>query len=105
MTRDYDSISTHLAWEFSPLGLVGNPDMITVGVAKAKTHFFGLLDEVAGGEEVILTRYGVPIARLVAERAWDQAQVDKAFETLRAMRKTTKLGGLDRCELRDEGRR
>ena len=34
-------------------------------VHEAKTHLSRLLDQVAAGEEVILARAGVPVARLV----------------------------------------
>ena len=38
----------------------------SVGVHAAKTHLSRLLDEVAVGEEVVITRRGAPAARLVA---------------------------------------
>ena len=38
----------------------------SVGVHEAKTHLSRLLDDVAGGEEVLITRRGEPVARLVA---------------------------------------
>ncbi len=38
----------------------------SVGVHEAKTHLSRLLDEVAAGEEVLITRRGQPAARLVA---------------------------------------
>ena len=38
---------------------------ITVGVREAKTHLSQLLDWVSPGEEVIITRAGKPVARLV----------------------------------------
>jgi prevent-host-death family protein len=37
----------------------------TVGVHEAKTHLSRLLERVHCGEEVIITRSGTPIARLV----------------------------------------
>jgi prevent-host-death family protein len=37
-----------------------------VNIHQAKTHFSRLLQRVAGGEEVIIARAGVPVARLVA---------------------------------------
>jgi prevent-host-death family protein len=40
----------------------------SVGVHEAKTHLSRLLDVVAAGEEVLITRRGVPAARLVATR-------------------------------------
>jgi prevent-host-death family protein len=39
--------------------------MTHVGVHEAKTHLSKLLRRVAGGEEVVITRGGRPIARLV----------------------------------------
>lgn len=40
----------------------------SVGVHEAKTHLSRLLDDVAAGEEVVITRRGQPAARLVALR-------------------------------------
>jgi len=38
----------------------------SVGVHEAKTHLSRLLEDVAAGEEVVITRRGQPAARLVA---------------------------------------
>lgn len=38
----------------------------SVGVHEAKTHLSRLLDDVAAGQEVVITRRGQPAARLVA---------------------------------------
>lgn len=38
----------------------------SVGVHEAKTHLSRLLDDVAAGEEVVITRRGEPAARLLA---------------------------------------
>ncbi len=40
--------------------------MHQVTVHEAKTHLSRLLRELAGGEEVVITRSGQPVARLVA---------------------------------------
>lgn len=40
----------------------------SVGVHEAKTHLSELLDDVAAGEEVLITRRGEPAARLVPAR-------------------------------------
>jgi len=37
----------------------------SVGVHEAKTHLSRLLDDVAAGEEVVITRRGTVVARLV----------------------------------------
>ncbi len=39
--------------------------MIAVNVHEAKTHLSKLLTRAAGGEEVIISRYGQPVAHLV----------------------------------------
>lgn len=39
--------------------------MSEVGVHEAKTHLSRLLRRVAGGEEIVITRGGAPVARLV----------------------------------------
>jgi prevent-host-death family protein len=39
--------------------------MATVNVHEAKTHFSRLLRRVAAGEEIVITRAGEPVARLV----------------------------------------
>jgi prevent-host-death family protein len=78
--------------------------MITVGAFEAKTHLSALLERVAGGEEVVITKHGKPIARLVSATAADRATVDDAVEQLKRLRKGTTLGGLSWKELRDEGR-
>ena len=44
-----------------------------VNVHQAKTHLSQLLQEVEQGQEVVIARSGVPIARLVAWRAPLQA--------------------------------
>ena len=40
--------------------------MSTVSVHEAKTHLSHLLQQVEAGEEVVITRRGEPVARLVA---------------------------------------
>ncbi len=40
----------------------------SVGVHEAKTHLSRLLDAVAAGEEIVITRRGQEVAKLVAAR-------------------------------------
>lgn len=47
--------------------------MAMVNVHQAKTHLSQLLQEVEQGQEVVIARSGVPIARLVAWQAPVQA--------------------------------
>jgi prevent-host-death family protein len=79
--------------------------MITVGAFEAKTHLSSLLDRVAGGEEVVITKHGKPVARLVSATHIDRECVNDAYEKLKLLRKGTTLGGLSWQELRDAGRR
>jgi len=79
--------------------------VITVGAFEAKTHLSSLLDRAAAGEEVVITKHGKPVARLVAAQGVDRARVDQAVEKLKSLRKATTLGGLSWEELRDKGRR
>jgi prevent-host-death family protein len=41
---------------------------LTVGAFEAKTKLSELLDRVERGEEVVITRHGKPVARLVGSR-------------------------------------
>jgi prevent-host-death family protein len=78
---------------------------ITVGAFEAKTHLSTLLDRVGEGEEVIITKHGKPVARLVSAARVDRARVNDAFDKLKLLRKQTTLGGLSWQALRDTGRR
>ena len=40
--------------------------MLTVTVVEAKAHLSELLDKVEGGQEVVITRHGRPVAQLSA---------------------------------------
>jgi prevent-host-death family protein len=52
--------------------------MKTVGIFEAKTHLSSLVDEVEKGREVVITRHGKPVARLVrAEQRLTPEQVEK----------------------------
>jgi prevent-host-death family protein len=77
--------------------------MKTVGSYEAKTHLPRLLDEVAAGETITITKHGVPVATLspvVIERKSARSAADE----LRAFRDRHPLGGTPIRELIDEGR-
>jgi prevent-host-death family protein len=40
-----------------------------IGMHEAKTHLSQLVERALGGEEIVLTRRGVPAVRLVPERS------------------------------------
>jgi prevent-host-death family protein len=77
-----------------------------IGAFEAKTHFAQLLDRVAKGESVVITRHGAAVARLVPVRDMkDRARIRETVERLLEFSKHQTLGGIDWKELRDEGRK
>ena len=79
--------------------------METMGIFEAKTHLSLLLERVAQGEEIVITRHGKPLARLIPIAVADRSRIDLAISKLKSLRKGCNLGGLSWQELRDEGRR
>jgi prevent-host-death family protein len=84
--------------------------MTEIGAFEAKNKLSELLDRVEGGEEVIITRRGQAIAKLVpvdsSERARERSR--EAMRRIRALAKEMNLGPFDWEEwknYRDEGRR
>lgn len=79
--------------------------MIIVGAFEAKTHLSSLLERVAQGEEIIITRHGKPLARLVPVNVADRSRIDSAIAKLKVLRKNCTLDDISWQTLRDEGRR
>jgi prevent-host-death family protein len=78
--------------------------MREVGAYEAKTHLPRLLDEVAAGEPVTITKHGVAVAVLVPATAPSEETVRAAISGLRAFRTGHRLAGVAVRELIDEGR-
>ena len=78
--------------------------MRRIGAYEAKTHLPRLLDEVAGGEAITITKHGVAVAVLVPASARPALATHEAIAGLRSFRRTHPLGGLSIRELIDEGR-
>lgn len=80
--------------------------MATVAV-EAKPDLGDLLERVAAGEEIRLTRGGRPVARLSPDEDLRSLREDDAerIERLKAGRRGLKLDGLTTSDLRDAGRR
>lgn len=78
--------------------------MTTVGAYEAKTHLPRLLDEVARGGTVVITRHGREVARLVPVDAPGQGAAT-VIDALRTERAGVTLGASSIRELIDEGRR
>jgi len=77
-----------------------------IGAYQAKTHFSALLERVERGEEVTITRHGLPVARLVpVKRGTTPAQRRTAIDAMRKLAAGNTLGGLRIKDLINEGRR
>jgi prevent-host-death family protein len=76
-----------------------------VGAYEAKTHLPRLLDEVAAGETITITRHGTAVAQLSPVSTPASVSTREAIAGLRAFRGTHHLSGTSIRELIDEGRR
>lgn len=81
------------------------PNMREIGAFEAKNKFGQLLDWVEAGDEVVITRRGKVVARLVppAQAVDQQAGIDAAAR-IRERRRGVTLGGLKIKDLIAEGR-
>ena len=80
--------------------------MREIGAFEAKNKLGTLLDWVEAGEEVLITRRGKAVARLVpAEPGFDRAKARRAADGLLEARRGITLGGLKIKDLVNEGRR
>lgn len=61
--------------------------MREVGSYEAKTHLPELLKAVEAGETIMITRRGLPVARLVPAEDLDRARIKGAIARIRASRK------------------
>ncbi|HOB73811.1 MAG TPA: type II toxin-antitoxin system prevent-host-death family antitoxin [Phycisphaerae bacterium] len=76
-----------------------------IGAYDAKAHFSELLDRVAKGEELTITRHGTPVAKLVPlQRAASAEQRRASIRRWREMARGITLGGLKIRDLINEGR-
>jgi len=92
----------------------GPSSLPEVGAFEAKNTLGSLLDRVEGGEEIVITRHGKPVARLVPNvGSVDQNRARAAFERLRERARQLARENPGRPafdweeikKLRDEGRR
>ena len=79
--------------------------MSSVGVFEAKAKLSELIDRALAGKDVVITRHGRPVARIVAERALGKKDVKAAIAEIRRFRKTLRTGRVDLRALIAEGRR
>ena len=80
--------------------------MESIGAFEAKTHLSQLLDRVANGETIAITRHGEPAALLVPVRpAAGKLSHAEIVEGMRELRRRVKPGKMTVREMVDEGRR
>ncbi len=79
--------------------------MREMGAFEAKSKFGQLLDQVEHGEEIVITRRGKAVAKLVpAEPGFDRDKARRAVAGILALSKGVTLGGLNIKDLINEGR-
>jgi prevent-host-death family protein len=77
-----------------------------IGAYEAKTHLSKLLEKVEAGEEITITKHGVPVAKLVpVKREVSTEQRAAAIERIQQLATGLSLGGLKVKDLINEGRR
>jgi prevent-host-death family protein len=64
--------------------------MKTVGIFEAKTHLSSLVDEVEKGGEVVITRHGKPVAKLV--RTADRLSPEQVEKRRKAWMELREIG-------------
>ena len=106
---------SHLNWS-DDWSIIANMNAITpnaaatVGAYQAKTRLAELLDRVERCEQIVITRHGKPIARLVPEGQPDMAAAHAALDRLFARademaERAVRLTHEELMAMRDEGRR
>lgn len=77
----------------------------TVGSYEAKTQLPRLLERVVQGEQITITKHGVPVARLVPIPVPDRMSRQDAIAEMRTFGQTHRLNGLSLRAMIEEGRR
>jgi prevent-host-death family protein len=78
--------------------------MLRVGAYEAKTRFSQLIDEAAKGEEIIITKHGVPVAALIPVADPRQKDPQAAIAAIKDFRRERRLAGLSIRKMIEEGR-
>ncbi len=79
--------------------------MEKVGAYEAKTHLPQLLERVARGEKITITRHGVPVAVLQPADSLKKTPVRDVIDQLKRFKSGHRLGGLSIHDMIEEGRR
>jgi prevent-host-death family protein len=86
--------------------MLATHDDKTIGAYAAKTRLAELLERVVAGEEITITRHGVPVARLVPIKKKPTAdERTAAIKRITKLSRQLTLGGTTIKELISEGRK
>lgn len=79
--------------------------MEAVGAHEAKTQLTQLLERVAKGETITITKHGVPVATLQPADSAKRTPVRDVIEQLKRFRRGRRLAGLSVRDMIEEARR
>ena len=79
--------------------------MDRIGIYDARARLSELIERVQSGEEVVLTRHGEPVARLVPEKPRRKRSRTATVTRIRALAKRLNIHGVDVRKLIEEDRR
>lgn len=80
--------------------------MSSISYYEARTHFSELLDQVARGKKILITRHGRPAALLSPPPEETPKDVKAVIDAMKELRRGNRLGkGVTIRTLIDEGRR
>jgi prevent-host-death family protein len=79
--------------------------MERIGIYDARSKLSELIERVQAGEEVVLTRHGEPVARLVPEKSRRKRSRSAAVARIRALARKLDIRDVDVRRLIEEGRR
>lgn len=66
-----------------------------VGIFEAKTNLSSLVEQVEGGQEIVITRHGKPVARLVrAEERHTPEAISRRRQAIATLREMARKRGL-----------
>jgi prevent-host-death family protein len=79
--------------------------MERIGIYDARSRLSELIERVQSGEEVVLTRHGEPVARLVPEKPRRTRSRAGVVARIRALARKLDIRDVDVRKLIEEGRR
>ena len=79
--------------------------MEQIALHEAKIHLSELIAKVNQGSEYIITRRGIPVARLIPAEEPSREAAKEAIKAAKELRKNLSLGGLKIKDLMNEGRK